>query len=43
MDDLLCSYCGKSKDQVTSLIAGGSGQVFICEECVALCVDILDE
>ncbi len=36
-----CSFCGKSKDQVEKLIAGDA--VFICDECVALCLDILGE
>lgn len=34
-----CSFCGKSQDQVDKLIAGAG--VFICNECVGLCVDIL--
>src|SRR5262249_40828806 len=32
--DLGCSFCGRSKDEVTKLIAGPG--IFICEECVAL-------
>ncbi len=35
-----CSFCGKSSDSVQRLIAGPDG-VFICNECVALCGDIL--
>ncbi|MBZ0305369.1 MAG: AAA family ATPase, partial [Anaerolineae bacterium] len=35
-----CSFCGKSSDLVQRLIAGPDG-VFICNECVALCQDIL--
>ena len=35
-----CSFCGKSQDQVEKLIAGPN--VFICNECVRLCVKILD-
>ena len=38
---LNCSFCGKSQHSVSKLIAGPA--VFICNECVALCVDILDE
>ena len=34
-----CSFCGKSKDEVKKLIAGPS--VYICNECVDLCQDIL--
>jgi ATP-dependent Clp protease ATP-binding subunit ClpX len=38
---LRCSFCGKSQDQVKKLIAGP--EVYICDECVELCNDILDE
>jgi ATP-dependent Clp protease ATP-binding subunit ClpX len=37
-----CSFCGKSQDQVERLIAG-PGQVYICDECVALCQEIIEE
>lgn len=37
---LYCSFCGKSQHDVQKLIAG-PGKIFICNECVALCVDIL--
>lgn len=40
-DVLYCSFCGKSNHEVTKLIAGPT--VFICDECVVLCVDILAE
>ena len=36
-----CSFCGKSSEQVRRLVAGPG--VFICNECVDLCCDILDE
>ena len=38
---LKCSFCGKPQDQVKKLIAGPD--VYICDECVALCADIVDE
>ncbi|MCC2646566.1 MAG: ATP-dependent protease ATP-binding subunit ClpX [Rickettsiaceae bacterium] len=38
---LNCSFCGKSQREVTKLIAGPT--VFICDECVELCVDIIKE
>lgn len=38
---LYCSFCGKSQDEVRKLIAGPS--VFICDECVDLCNDIIRE
>lgn len=34
-----CSFCAKSQDQVKKLIAGGA--VYICDECVELCREIL--
>ena len=34
-----CSFCGKDQDQVR--LVGGPRAVFICEECVQLCTDIL--
>ena len=41
-DDLRCSFCGKSQDEVRKLIAGPNG-VFICNECVDICVGIVEE
>ena len=38
---LYCSFCGKSQHEVRKLIAGPS--VFICDECVSLCNDIIEE
>ena len=38
---LYCSFCGKSQHEVRKLIAGPS--VFICDECVKLCNDIIRE
>ena len=40
-DRLKCSFCGKTQDQVKKLIAGPD--VYICDECVELCNEILDE
>ena len=37
-----CSFCNKTQDQVRKLIAGPTG-VYICDECVDICADILDE
>ncbi|NLI32849.1 MAG: ATP-dependent Clp protease ATP-binding subunit ClpX [Deltaproteobacteria bacterium] len=39
--DLRCSFCGKSQDEVKKLIAGPT--VYICDECVELCNDIIAE
>ncbi|SHJ63443.1 ClpX C4-type zinc finger [Dethiosulfatibacter aminovorans DSM 17477] len=38
---LRCSFCGKTQDQVKRLIAGPN--VYICNECVELCKEIIDE
>lgn len=40
--DIRCSFCNKSQSQVKKLIAGPSG-VYICDECVEICEDILEE
>ena len=37
-----CSFCNKSEDQVRKLIAGPDG-VFICDECIEICAEIVDE
>ncbi len=42
MADYRCSFCGKRQDQVKKLIAGPKG-VYICDDCVALCKEIIDE
>ena len=38
---LKCSFCGKSQQQVRKLIAGGG--VYICDECIELCNEIIEE
>ena len=40
--DLRCSFCGKTQDEVRKLIAGPEG-VYICNECVDICVGIIEE
>ncbi|MBQ9642765.1 MAG: ATP-dependent Clp protease ATP-binding subunit ClpX [Lachnospiraceae bacterium] len=37
-----CSFCGRTENQVSRLISGPDG-VFICEDCVGICQDIIDE
>ena len=37
---LYCSFCGKSQHEVRKLITGPT--VFICDECIELCADIID-
>jgi len=40
-DKLVCTFCGKGQEDVRKLIAGPS--VYICDECVDLCIDIIEE
>ena len=40
-DQLKCSFCGKAQNQVVKLIAGPG--VYICDECIDLCNDIIVE
>ena len=41
-ESLICSFCSKSRKDVTKLIVGAT-KVAICNECIKLCVEILDE
>ncbi len=41
-DRIRCSFCGKTQEQVRKLISG-SNNVFICDECIDLCAEILEE
>jgi len=41
VDGLRCSFCGKSQDEVKKLIAGPA--VYICDECIELCIEIIEE
>ena len=38
-NEIRCSFCGRPQSQVTRLVAGPD--VYICDECVELCVDII--
>jgi len=40
-EPLKCSFCGKSQKQVIKLIAGPG--VYICDECIELCTEIIEE
>ncbi|MCR5093864.1 MAG: ATP-dependent Clp protease ATP-binding subunit ClpX, partial [Lachnospiraceae bacterium] len=40
--DVRCSFCNKTQDQVRKLIAGPAG-VYICDECVSICSNIIEE
>lgn len=41
-NNIRCSFCNKTQNQVKKLIAGPNG-VYICDECIDICADILDE
>ena len=41
-EKIRCSFCGKTQDQVRKMIAG-SNNVYICDECIELCGEILEE
>ena len=41
-DRVRCSFCNKTQDQVRKLIAGPNG-AYICDECVDICADIIEE
>ena len=38
-----CSFCKKPSNKVRKLIAGPNSEVFICDECVEVCADIIEE
>ena len=40
-DQFFCSFCGKNQKEVTKLIAGPS--VYICNECIKLCGEIIED
>ena len=40
--DVRCSFCNKPQDQVKKMIAGPAG-IYICDECVEICADIIEE
>lgn len=42
-DDLRCSFCNKSKNTVWHLFGNHSGTDFICNECVALCMSVVEK
>ncbi|MCR5789397.1 MAG: ATP-dependent Clp protease ATP-binding subunit ClpX [Lachnospiraceae bacterium] len=41
-DDICCSFCGKSQEYAKKLISGPNG-VYICDECIEICADILED
>ncbi len=42
-DRVRCSFCGKTQEQVRKLISAGSNNVYICDECIDVCAEILEE
>ena len=41
-EKIRCSFCGKNQDQVRKMIAGTNG-VYICDECIEVCSEIIEE
>ena len=41
-DDIRCSFCGKKKRDTKKLVAGPPG-IYICDECIGICADIIDD
>lgn len=42
-DRICCSFCGRTHDQVRKMISGPNNDVYICDECIELCAEILEE
>ena len=38
-----CSFCGRSEEEVSLLIPSGDGQSYICDGCINLCAEFIDE
>ena len=43
MDSIRCSFCGKPRSAVGSIVAGPTPAVAICNECVGMCAEIIAE
>ena len=42
-DSLRCSFCGKTYDEVQTIVCGPTPSIAICDECVELCTEIMAE
>jgi hypothetical protein len=40
---IVCSFCGKPRDEVSGIVAGPTPSIAICNECVSLCAEILGD
>ena len=38
-----CSFCGRNEQEVSALIPGKDGTCFICDSCIGVCADFIDE
>ena len=38
-----CSFCGKGEQEINALIPGKDGDCFICDGCISICADFIDE
>ncbi len=43
VESIRCSFCGKPRSQVASIVAGPTPAIAICNECVDLCAEIIAE
>ena len=43
IDDICCSFCGKNKIKARKMISSPNNKVYICDECIELCAEILEE
>ena len=41
-DEIKCSFCGKPKRETRKLVAGPPG-IYICDECISICSDIIED
>jgi ATP-dependent Clp protease ATP-binding subunit ClpX len=42
-EDISCSFCGKTRSEVANMVCGPTPDIAICDECVALVVEIMAE
>lgn len=43
VESVRCSFCGKPRDAVRAIVGGPTREIAICDECVALCSEIIAE
>lgn len=43
IDDICCSFCGRTQNEARKMISSPNNKVYICDECIELCAEILEE